>query len=61
MNRRQGDADFNCNGEQIMVCQCPKVNISVEKENSAELCFLGSGELEVLSSKRERETLLSEA
>ena len=44
-----------------MVCQCPKVNISVEKENSAELCFLGSGELGVLSSKRERETLLSEA
>ena len=39
-----------------MVCQCPKVNISVEKENSAELCFLGSGELGVLSSKRERDT-----
>lgn len=44
-----------------MVCQCPKVNISVKKENPEELCFLGSGELEVLSSKRERETLLSEA
>ena len=48
MNRRQGDMHFNCNGEQIMVCQCPKVNISVERENPAELCFLGSGELEVL-------------
>lgn len=39
-----------------MVCQCPKVNISVKKENPEELCFLGSGELEVLSSKRERDT-----
>lgn len=39
---------FNCNREQMMVCQCPRVNISVEKENPAELCFLGSGELEVL-------------